>query len=111
MSAASLFGVYTAKFPFLDSDKDKIRPVIVISKPHGQHNVITVVPVSSQDKKESVDIALRDWRKAGLVKPSVARTHRLTAFLQSDLTNYLGDLSANDKRSLQQALRQLLDLR
>ena len=111
MSAAELFGVYTARFPFLDADKDKIRPVIVISKPYGQHNIITVILVSSTSKKESVDITLHGWREAGLIKPSIARIHRITTLLQSDLTNYLGDLSTGDKHNLQHGLKKLLNLR
>ena len=110
MSATALWGVYTARFPFLGVDLGKIRPVVVLSKPYGRHNIITVVPLSLKDKKESVDIALRDWREAGLIKPSVARIHRMTTILQSDLIGYLGELSAADKPSLQQALRILLNL-
>lgn len=110
MSSAVLFGVYTASLPFLDADKDKVRPVIVVSKPHGQHNIVTVVPVSSKAKRELVDITLDDWQKDGLVKPSVARVHRVAALLQSDLTSQLGVLTANDQRTLLRALKELLSL-
>ena len=110
MSSASLFGVYTARFPYLETDKDKIRPVIVVSRPHSKHNIILVAPVSSMAELESADIAIKNWREAGLVKPSVARVHRLTSLLQSDLTSHLGGLSVADKKNLQRALRELLNL-
>ena len=110
MSFASLFGVYTARFPYLETDKDKIRPVIVVGKPHGKYNIIVVVPVSSKSKLESVDTAISNWHEAGLVKSSVARVHRLISLLQSDLTSYLGNLSTADKKNLQRAIRKLLNL-
>ncbi len=110
MSVASLFGVYTARFPFLDTNQDKIRPVIVVSKPHGQHNIVTVEPVSSKGTLAAVDMVLQDWQADGLIKPSVARVHRLTAVLQADLTSQLGVLSTRDQHNLLQALKELLKL-
>lgn len=85
MSVPKLFGVYTAQFPFLDAQETKIRPVIVIGKPWGQHKIVAVVPISSKNTFEEVDVALHHWSNEGLLKPSVARVHRLTTILQSDL--------------------------
>lgn len=110
MSQPALFGIYTARFPFLDKAANKIRPVIVISKPYGRHNTIVVIPVSSTTKPEPVDIGLDKWRAAGLVKPSVARVHRMTTLLQSDLATQLGVLSTADVQQLNQSLRTLLNL-
>ena len=110
MNSVVLYGVYTAKFPFLDTDKDKVRPVIVISKPHGHYNIVNVVPVSSQTEREDVDIELQDWQSAGLVKPSIARVHRLSALLLSELTSQLGMLSAKDRNNLLESIKRLLIL-
>ena len=108
MSSVVLYGVYTARFPFLDNDKDKIRPVVVVSKTHGQHNIVSVVPVSSQVAQEDIDIELQDWPNSGLVKPSIARVHRLSALLQSELTSQLGVLSVSDRNNLLKSLKKLL---
>jgi mRNA interferase MazF len=105
-----LFGVYTAQFPFLDTQETKIRPVIVIGKPHGQHKALVVVPISSKNVLEDVDAVLLRWPDEGLLKPSVARVHRLTTILQSDLIAELGELVGDDKKNLQSALRRLLNL-
>ncbi len=110
MSTPKVFGVYTAQFPFLDSEETKIRPVIVISKPQGPHKVVAIVPVSSRPTREEVDITVTEWDKAGLLKPSVARVHRLTTMLQVDLIAELGTLSWEDIRSLQVSLRKYLNL-
>lgn len=110
MSGPKLFGVYTAQFPFLDAHETKIRPVIIIGKPHGQHNVVVVIPISSRSTIAKVDVALQHWSDEGLLKPSVARVHRLTTILQSDIIAELGQLAPDDKQSLRSALRQLMDL-
>ena len=110
MSAPKLLGVYTAQFPFLDTQETKIRPVIVISKPQGRHKIVAVVPVSSKSMAESVDVSLRHWSGEGLLRPSVARVHRLTTLLQADLIAELGELMSEDKQSLQVALKRLLNL-
>ncbi len=110
MNPPVIFGVYTAKFPFLETNKDKVRPVIVVSKPHGQHNAIIVVPVSAKLERTDVDVELLDWRNVGLVRPSIGRVHRLSALLQSDLTSQLGKLSAGDQAKLQKGLIKLLNI-
>lgn len=110
MSGAKLYGVYTARFPFLEASEGKVRPVIVVSGPQGQHNVIAVIPVSSKVTRESVDYTLGDWNNEGLIKPSVARVHRLTTMLQSDLLTELGSLTVSDTKDLQESMRAYLSL-
>ncbi len=109
MKAATLFGIYTVQFPYLDSGQTKLRPVIVISKPVGSYGVIAIVPISAQAKPEVVDIAITDWDTAGLIKPSTARVHRLTTVLESSLVSQLGAMSQKDASALQQAIKQFLD--
>jgi mRNA interferase MazF len=110
VSSAKLFGVYTAKLPFIELPTSKIRPVVVVSAPSGQHNLVIVIPLSSQTKRQPVDRALAHWRNAGLVKPTVARVHRLTTMSQADLTSELGVLNTSDIEQLKTALRSLFQL-
>lgn len=110
MSQPRLFALYTARFPFLESQQDKIRPVVVISKPYGEHNVIAVIPVSSKTKQEKLDVVLGQWENEGLLRPSVARVYRLTTMLQSDLLSELGSLGQKDIATLQKSLRIFLSL-
>lgn len=110
MSSARPYGVYTAAFPFLGSGSDKVRPVIVLSKPQGRYNVIAVAPISSKSKCETVDVKLSDWQSAGLIKPSIARVHRVTTLLQLDLISQLGVLTNSDKKAMRLALKELLEL-
>jgi mRNA interferase MazF len=110
VSAPKIFGVYTAQFPFLDSTGTKIRPVIVISQPHGTHKIIAIVPVSSKLQREDIDVGLAGWNDSGLLKPSVARVHRLTTMLQADLIAELGVLTDKDTKAIQNSLKKLLNL-
>ncbi len=43
-----------------------------------------------------------------MIEPSIARVHRLSALLQSELTSQLGILSNDDQASLFKALKKLL---
>lgn len=111
MSVPTLYGVYLAAFPFLDTSTNKIRPVIVVGKPQGIHNITAVVPVSSKNQQVSVDVTLQDWQQAGLINPSVARVHRISTMLQADLVSQLGELSSSDKIAITTAIKKLLSLK
>ena len=110
MSKISSYGIYSARFPFLDSSEHKLRPVIVVSKSYGEYGVVAVVPLSSKTEVETVDIDISGWLSAGLVAPSVARVHRLTAILQSRLITEMGVLNASDIKKLQESMRTFLGL-
>ncbi len=108
MSQGYEYAVFTARFPFLDSNKGKIRPVIVISKPYGKYKVVGVVPITSKLKNETIDVVLSGMHTSGLVKASVAQVHRLSTLLQADLIAQLGVLSTTDAIELNKALRDYL---
>jgi len=104
------FAIFLASTRFLESGVQKLRPVIAVSKPYGKHNVVIVIPVSSQPDLAEVDVVLEDWKDAGLLKPSVARIHRLTAILRADLIEQIGEITPKDEAKIINALRQLLEL-
>ena len=94
----------------MESDENKFRPVIVMSKPCGKFHIVSIVPISSRPSPDEVDVTLNDWQSAGLTKPSTARVHRITPMLQADLVSEMGKLSAHDVDALKQALHQLFGL-
>ncbi len=110
MTEAKKFSIYLARLRFLESEVQKLRPVIAVSKPYGKHKVLVVIPVSSQLVQTEVDVSLSDWDAAGLLKISVARVHRLTAILQADLIEEIGQVVLQDKIQIQNSLKQLLEL-
>lgn len=83
---------------------------MVISQPIGIHKILLVVPLSSKPDREDVDIALRSWRASGLAKPTVARVHRMTALVGSNILELIGQLEMNDAEKLKLAIHQILEL-
>jgi mRNA-degrading endonuclease toxin of MazEF toxin-antitoxin module len=110
VSQPILYGVYAAEFPYLESIEDKVRPVIVVSASIGKHGIIAVVPVTSKTYKQSIDSNITSWGDSGLLRPSVARVHRLSTILQSKLGTYLGALESDDTKELKESMRQFLAL-
>lgn len=110
MSSLDVFGVYTAQIPFLGTQGAKVRPVIVVSKSYGQHGVIAIIPISSKVTRETVDTAIDSWKAAGLMKSSIARVHRLTTMLQSDLIAELGKLEMRDVDAIKASVKTFLSL-
>lgn len=56
------------------------------------------------------DVVLRDWQRAGLLRPSVARVGRLQVIEQRLLSTQRGTLEAADLAAVDQALRDVLGL-
>jgi mRNA interferase MazF len=110
VSNSDVFKIYTIQFPFLGTLEAKVRPVIMVSLPQGKHNVIAVIPLSSKPKQEAVDVILSHWENEGLIKPSVARVHRITTMLQSDLLTELGQLVESDIKALKESMRTYLNI-
>jgi mRNA-degrading endonuclease toxin of MazEF toxin-antitoxin module len=104
------YGIYLARFQFIESNDYKIRPVVIVSQPRGEHKIVLVVPLSSQPDRQDIDIALMAWQDSGLAKPTVARVHRLTALLGSNVLELIGQLDSRDVDMLKQALRQVFEL-
>ena len=104
------FTVCLAKFRFLESDQYKIRPVIIIGYPYGVRQILMAMPVSSSSDPEPIDVVLQKWRDGGLLKPSVARVHRLSAILQKDLLEEIGSIDEEDQTVIKSALKELLIL-
>jgi len=84
--------------------------VVVLSGSQGPHKVIAIVPISSSSAQEDVDVTIPKWSDAGLLRPSVARVHRLTTMLQADLIAELGVLAQTEAQALQTSLRKFLNL-
>jgi mRNA interferase MazF len=104
------YGVYLARFQFVESSAYKIMPVVIVAQPRGEHKIVMAVPLSSQPELEDVDVTLESWENSGLTKPTVARVHRLTASVGSNVLELIGQLDSLDADKLNQGLRQLFEL-
>ena len=72
-----------------DSDTVKPHPVIFIDA-----NSYTILQLSSKTEPEGYII--KDWKEAGLEKPSVIRTDRRVILKESDVKSYIGVLTERD---------------
>jgi len=92
--------------PFTDLTSRKVRPAVVIGL--GTHaGDLFVVPISSQ--LQNVDVALNDWRTAGLNVPCGIKSQIATVESRLVLKT-VGALSQKDRSALEQKLRAWLQL-
>jgi mRNA-degrading endonuclease toxin of MazEF toxin-antitoxin module len=59
----------------------------------------------------ALDVALKDWQTAGLLKPSVARLDRVVTAEKSILVRRLGALSVEDQNAIRDRWNQHMRLR
>jgi len=102
----SISEVILLPIPFTDLTSRKVRPAIVVGHSTFAGDLF-VVPISSQ--LQNVDIALSDWRAAGLNVPCGIKPQLAT--IESRLViKAIGLLSARDRDSCKNRLRTWLGL-
>lgn len=71
---------------------------------------VLICRVTSVLRAGPLDVALHDWRQAGLALPSVARLDRLVTAEKTVLGRRLGRLSDNDQAAARAAWNQHMRL-
>ena len=111
-TTACRFGdILLVPFPFTDQTGVRKRPAVVASPTaynQGRRDVV-IMAVTSQVHSSSLfgEVSIVDWRKAGLLKPSVVKP--VFATIERKLVlRVLGALQDTDRKSLREALRVLL---
>ena len=97
-------------YPFTEQTGSKQRPAVVISSlDYNQtHPDIILAPITSQITALANQVALTEWRAAGLVKPSVVKPI-LSSFDARLIRRQLGELSASDRAQVRTLFAQILD--
>ena len=100
-------------FPFSDQTTIKKRPAAVVSSNiyNDASNDIVVMAITSQTEK-TIGIGeclIGAWQTAGLLKPSAVKA-AISTLEQKLVLKRLGTLSSDDISSMENALRNLLDL-
>jgi mRNA interferase MazF len=88
---------WVADIPFTDHSKSKKRPVLVLWLDSLD---AVVAAVTSAAPRSPTDMALADWRAAGLRVASTVRLSRLDCLEQSLLLHQLGIISPADAQNL-----------
>lgn len=101
-------------FPFSDQTTTKRRPAVIISS-NAYNNTssdIVIMAITSQIERtfEIGECLINDWQGSGLLKPSAIKP-AISTIEQKLILKKLGTLSPEDLISMENALKELLDLR
>lgn len=103
-----MFGeVVICQFPFTSGAASKVRPALVLFDL--QQDAI-ICRVTSIARSGPLDIALKDWQGAGLLKPSAARVGHIVTAERSIFIRRLGTLSAEDQQAVRAAWNEHMKL-
>ena len=112
MTSFCKYDVVVVKFPFASSLKYKARPAVIISDKFYNTNsrdTIIILAISSKiDTKLDFEIEIKEWQKAGLLKPSLFKSSIATIEKDFIITK-LGSLEECDKNSLENLIRKILN--
>jgi mRNA interferase MazF len=95
---AEMFGdIFICQFPFTSGATSKIRPALVLFDLEQDAIICRVTGVL---RAGPLDVTLKGWQTAGLLKPSVARLDRVVTADKSIFLRRLGALSAEDQKAI-----------
>jgi len=99
--------VLLVRYPFSDLSAAKVRPAVVVNAPHPSQDSLIVPLTSRLSALLPGEFALKDWEKAGLNVPTAVKRGIYTIH-PSLIVKFIGQLSAQDSRSLEKSLREWL---
>ncbi len=98
-------------FPFTDQSGIKRRPAVVVSsrRYHTERPDLIIMAITSQARAPGAigEVAVKDWKAAGLLKASVVKPV-LTTIEAALVIRTLGELKGDDQHALRQALAAIL---
>lgn len=101
--------VALVRFPFADVESTKKRPALVLAATtrSPRYRLATLAMITSQTEalKLEGDVALADWKAAGLLHPSLLRMAKVATVDAELVDKIIGKLSAGDLRAARQAFR------
>jgi len=111
MTNYSFGDIVLVPFPFTDQSTVKKRPAVIISSGayNRQRPDIILMAVTSQMRSAGYygDTPVSQWKKAGLLKPSVIKSI-CTTIEKGLILKKLGQIGNEDKAALSQALQKIL---
>ena len=105
MNKFNFADIVLLEFPFSDTLVKKQRPAVVLKDTNDKD--IIVARVTSQIKNSIFDIDIKDWKKAGLMLPSIIRVHKIATLEAAMVKKVIGKLQLNDTKNLKNALADL----
>jgi mRNA interferase MazF len=103
-----MFGeVFICQFPFTSGATSKLRPALVL---FDLQDDAIICRITSAMRTGLLDVALKDWRTAGLLRPSVARLDRIVTAEKTVFARRLGSLSSADAEAVRRTWNQRMRL-
>jgi mRNA-degrading endonuclease toxin of MazEF toxin-antitoxin module len=90
--------VVLIRMQFHEATGAKVRPAVVLLDT-GDSDFVAA-PVTSHARNSEFDLAIGEWRAAGLNVASSIRIHKLTVLAKNDIVRSLGTLPESDQASL-----------
>lgn len=98
-------------FPFTDQTTTKKRPAIVVSSAayNKERPDLILMAVTSRARLSTSfgEVSVSEWKKAGLIKPSVIKPIFTTVY-KGLILKRLGQLQEEDRKVLQEALQSIM---
>ena len=103
------FDVVVVPFPFTDREADRRRPALVVSSPdfNAIHDQSILAMITSAGGDWPSDVAIRDWREAGLSVPCKVRL-KLFTLDDARILRRTGALSERDAEAVRDGLVRFL---
>jgi mRNA interferase MazF len=105
MTRYELGDVVLLVFPFTAGPRNKQRPGLVVLDT-GDADVLAA-RITTQPPNSEFDLALNDWRQAGLLAPSTVRLHKLATLERNLVTRTLGRLTELDRAAFRAAFQRI----
>ncbi len=107
----TVFDVVLVPFPFTDLSSSKQRPCLVLApiKVSRLGDLFVVAMMTSQVVSRAFpnDVALKDWKGAGLPKPTLVRLSKVVTVEAKLIRKRLGVLAADDKSATRAEFQRL----
>lgn len=97
--------IVLVKFTFSDSLETKRRPGLVLLD-IGDEDVM-VAKITSKPYYTDFDWQIKEWEKAGLLRPSTVRLHKINTLAKSLIDRKLGQLESSDWQDIKIKLQQI----
>jgi mRNA-degrading endonuclease toxin of MazEF toxin-antitoxin module len=90
--------VVLIRMQFHQTTGAKVRPAVALLDTGDEDFV--AAPITSQSRHSEYDLAIEDWRSAGLNVASFVRVHKLTVLAKADILRSLALVSRRDSDAL-----------
>lgn len=109
MPSYSRLEVVLVRYPFSDLSGAKVRPAVIINGGHSSRDLLIVPLTSRVTGLLAGEFVLTEWRQAGL-NVATAVKRGIYTVQETLVSKKVGRLSANDTQTLENSLRDWLNL-